>query len=228
MAQHRLQQAIELAQRGERTQARTLLLALVSENPHLELAWMWLATVATSPQERINALRQVLEINPTNDTARNALEKLGETVPESSSTEIEVKASRALLRSLTPLEIGAFIAVVAVLMLVLLGLMFQFGSEEVALPTSTTTPTPTATSTTLPTITPTPFPSNTPGPSPTPLVLPPTWTPEPSITVRPTRTLAPTLTPRPTRTAFPTLTAIFIDEPTKVLQPVTFTPAPEE
>ncbi len=246
MVQNRLQHAIELAQRGERAEARTLLLELVRDNPSLEMGWLWLATVATSPEERLSALRRVVGINPSNETARSALEKLGEPLPAFSQAqeipEVRLPESEtetlsgggpvAFLKGFNPLEIGAFIAVMIILMVILIGLALNFASEEVILPTRTPTPTFTPTETTLPTTTATSFPTNTPGPSPTPLVLPPTWTPLPSVTARPTRTLAPTWTPRPTRTAFPTLTPLFVDEltatPERLLQPVTFTPEAEE
>src|SRR5262249_24448947 len=38
-----------------------------------ESAWLWLASVARDQGERLFALQKVLEINPTNETARKAL-----------------------------------------------------------------------------------------------------------------------------------------------------------
>lgn len=236
MVQNRLQQAIELAQQGKRAEARLILSNLVAEYPDLEMAWLWLATVAASPEERLAALRRVVEINPANQTARAALEKLGEPLPVLPEITSEAPETRALLKGFSAMEIAAFIGVVLIIMAALIIIAIATGSSDEVLPTSTRTPTSTATFTSVPTITLTPSATRTPGPSPTPLVLPPTWTPEPSFTPRPTRTLAPTITPFPTRTPFPSLTPIFIDETTAAsevedaespLQPVTFTPTPE-
>ncbi len=226
--QNRLQQAIELAQQGQRTQARAILIDLVAENPDLELGWLWLATVAATPAERLNALQRVMQINPNNETARAALQKLGAEVPPTGEIADD---SRVLLRRFAPLEVGAFVLIVGVVMLALLVIMLRLGSEEVELPTQTPVPTLTATTTSSPTITPTPRPTITPGPSPTPFSLPPTWTPEPTSTPVPTRTPAPTLTPLPTQTSFPSLTPIYFETTSvpevPILQPVTFTPSPE-
>ncbi len=232
--QNRLQQAIDLAQQGQRTQARAILLDIVAENPTLEMAWLWLATVAATPEERLNALQRVIQMNPENQTARAALQKLGADIPTASpppATEPKTQTG-ALLRGLAPLEIGAFAAIVIIVMLVLLVIMLRLGSEEPELVTPTPQPSLTATTTSSPTPTFTPRPTITPGPSPTVLVLPPTWTPQPSATPRPTRTPAPTLTPLPTRTPFPSLTPIYFETTSvpeaPVLQPVTFTPSPED
>ncbi|MBZ0305784.1 MAG: hypothetical protein K8I82_06920 [Anaerolineae bacterium] len=233
--QNRLQQAIELAQQGQRSQARVLLLDIVAENPTLEMAWIWLATVAATPEERLSALQRVIQINPENQTARAALQKLGADIPPASPLpETQAEPGGTLLRGFAPLEIGAFAVIVIVVMLALLVIMLRLGSEETELPTQTPQPSLTATSTSSPTPSATPRPTITPGPSPTVLVLPPTWTPMPSATPRPTITPAPTLTPLPTGTPFPSLTPIYFEttsvpEETErpVLQPVTFTPSPE-
>ncbi|NJL95234.1 MAG: hypothetical protein HC915_16710, partial [Anaerolineae bacterium] len=51
--QDQLRQAIELAQRGERSAARALLLEVVAQQPDLEAAWLWLASVAADRRERV-------------------------------------------------------------------------------------------------------------------------------------------------------------------------------
>jgi endonuclease YncB( thermonuclease family) len=68
--------AIALARAGDKAGARQLLHQIVTEDPGNEHAWGWLAACAATPSERQQALECVLEINPHNEAARRALEKL--------------------------------------------------------------------------------------------------------------------------------------------------------
>src|SRR5687767_4874782 len=79
MAQDNLKRAIELAQSGQRDEARPLLRAYVEQYPDVEAAWLWLAAVAENRNERIRALQQVIRINPGNQQSRTALEQMGVT-----------------------------------------------------------------------------------------------------------------------------------------------------
>ncbi|NOG48290.1 MAG: hypothetical protein HND48_01715 [Chloroflexi bacterium] len=51
---------------------------VVGQDDRNELAWIWLATVAINANERRDYLRRVLEINPRNQRAREALSRLGD------------------------------------------------------------------------------------------------------------------------------------------------------
>lgn len=204
--QDTLQKAVQLAQSGQRDEARALLLEIVAENPNHEAAWLWLASVAGSQQERIQALETVIKLNPSNAQARAALEKLG-IIPPQKATGIDARIFGE--RPLTPIE--GILVVLVITLIVALALFI--GSRAVGSLSPDPTPTPTATP--LPTITPTttitltPSITPTPGPSPTPFVqptLPPTWTVEPTSTLIPQRTVAPSSTPRPTRTRPPSQT----------------------
>lgn len=68
-----LHQAVELAQAGQRDQARQLLLQFLQNEPNHEVAWLWLASVAGDQAEYQRALNEVLRINPTNQRAQNLL-----------------------------------------------------------------------------------------------------------------------------------------------------------
>ncbi len=68
-----LHQAVELAQAGQRDQARQLLLQFLQNEPNHEVAWLWLASVAGDQVEYQRALNEVLRINPTNQRAQNLL-----------------------------------------------------------------------------------------------------------------------------------------------------------
>lgn len=69
-------QAVELARAGERDAARDAFLRVVDEDPRHELAWMWLAGLVDSLEDKIIACENVLTINPSNQKARTYLERL--------------------------------------------------------------------------------------------------------------------------------------------------------
>lgn len=70
------QQGIAAAKAGQRDGARALLQQAIRLEPANEAAWMWLASVARDQRERVFALQKLLELNPDNETAQRALEKL--------------------------------------------------------------------------------------------------------------------------------------------------------
>lgn len=72
---------IQLAKDGQKEQARQLLQQSIRIEPNNEAAWLWLASVARNPQERIFCLQKLLEINPNNETAIKALEAAGAQPP---------------------------------------------------------------------------------------------------------------------------------------------------
>ncbi len=72
-----LQQAIELARTGDKARARAILEAVIRADEYNEVAWMWMATVVETDGQRREALEIVLEINPENSRAREALNRLG-------------------------------------------------------------------------------------------------------------------------------------------------------
>lgn len=70
------QQGIAAAKAGQKDEARVLLQQAIRLEPGNEAAWMWLASVARDQRERVFALQKLLEINPNNTTARQALDSL--------------------------------------------------------------------------------------------------------------------------------------------------------
>lgn len=218
-----LKQAIELAQAGQRDEARHLLEQIIAQDPRQSLAWLWLATVATNDEERISALLRVLELDPDNQTARAALDKLGVIVPPAGArTEAGTSDDRDLdvlpawlqpkpAPASTPLPkreaflsqrelmIVAGVGVAAIILI----LSLFIGSEVIDslsnTPTPTLTNTPSPIPTWTPSITPTPRPTNT---LPPVLTLPPELTETPTPTITLTRTPRPTWTPLPTRTPY--------------------------
>jgi hypothetical protein len=83
-----LEKAVSYAKARDQDAARALLRQVVAEDPYNEHAWGWLAACAETATERRQALERVLEINPANQAARRALEKLSQpTSPEQPSLE---------------------------------------------------------------------------------------------------------------------------------------------
>lgn len=71
-----LRHAVELARAGKKDAARDVFLRVVEEDPRNELAWMWLAGLVDSLEDKVIACENVLTINPSNERARNYLERL--------------------------------------------------------------------------------------------------------------------------------------------------------
>lgn len=72
-----LQQAIELAQNGNRDEAESLIRQSLTENPNNEIAWIWLSGVTRDVLVKREALSRVLELNPDNNLAKQGLERFG-------------------------------------------------------------------------------------------------------------------------------------------------------
>lgn len=83
--QELLRTGIQAAQSGNKAAARQILRQVIEQDPDSELAWIWLATLADDIAERRAHLERVIAINPANDRARQALEKL-KTVPQTRPT----------------------------------------------------------------------------------------------------------------------------------------------
>ncbi len=79
--QDKLKQAIAAAQRGDKTAARRMLQQVLGEDRDNELAWIWMASVVDSFDERRACLERVLKINPNNARAKEALRRLGFDAP---------------------------------------------------------------------------------------------------------------------------------------------------
>lgn len=76
IAANQLNIAIDAAKKGQRDEAREILLALVEEEPQHELAWLWLSDLMPDLENRIIALENVLTLNPHRTKARQRLTQL--------------------------------------------------------------------------------------------------------------------------------------------------------
>jgi Tol biopolymer transport system component len=93
--QNLLRTAIQAAQGGNKPIARRILQQIVSQDPQNEMAWIWMASVTEALEERQNCLQKVLEINPNNERAKQALEKLKQ-MPSTPGPQREVTAVQPL------------------------------------------------------------------------------------------------------------------------------------
>ncbi len=71
-----LKQGIEAAKQGNNATARRLLETVIAQDDSNELAWIWLASTVGTVRERRFCLEKVLQINPNNNRAREALNAL--------------------------------------------------------------------------------------------------------------------------------------------------------
>jgi twitching motility two-component system response regulator PilG len=69
----RLKAASQEVKAGNKERARHHLQAVVEQYPEHEAAWLWLAEIALSPQETIGHLERVLQINPNQERAQEAI-----------------------------------------------------------------------------------------------------------------------------------------------------------
>lgn len=81
-----LHQAVELAQAGQREEARRLLWQYLQTSPDTEVAWLWLASVAADQAEYERALTEVLRINPANQQVRTLLDQFRQQVARPAAT----------------------------------------------------------------------------------------------------------------------------------------------
>jgi len=205
--QRKLRAGIEAAQQGDKRTARNLLKQVLAEDENNELAWMWLASAVETLEERRACLQRVLQINPKNARAREALSRLSGTREERDRRAVQglrqmqrqQTAGGPRLGSNLPtgyIVIGA-LAVLAVIAIVILGSAFLQqpavpqatpNFEAILNPTSTSTPNPD-------TFTATPFRGVIVTVVRDDSLLPPTFTPSPPPTA--TITLTPSGTPYP-------------------------------
>ena len=188
-----LRAGIEAVRSGDRSGGRRLLESVVRADPKNEVAWVWLASCMPTIADRRACLQRALQINPSNERAREALKKLGGTVPEASvRPPAPARARRGGFDVLNLLLVivGA-VAVFAVLLLIaqadaLFGGPTPTPTIPAAMIRGTNTPVP-------PSATPrTPIPFTGGSGAPT---LPPTFTP--------THTPTATATPMPSPTSVP-------------------------
>ena len=73
-----LKEARALIEAHENRQARALLVELLKTEPTNDTAWVYLATVVDTEEQRVKCLEEALKHNPRNKTAQKALARIKE------------------------------------------------------------------------------------------------------------------------------------------------------
>jgi Tol biopolymer transport system component len=216
-----LGEGIAAIKRGDHATGKKLLMKLLEKDPRNEKAWLWLASCMTDVEDRRKCLLRVLDINPSNERAQQALTAL--TLQSTSSTPINKETLQRLRpaspeppkqprrREREPLVrpasggFSARSAVVGLLAFVMLGasVFLVYQVNKVMNQTRNTAAPMVAQDNSQPILAPTftlpPLPTNAPPTIPpfdgttVAQPLPPTFT----ATPQPTATIAPTSTPTP-------------------------------
>jgi tetratricopeptide (TPR) repeat protein len=76
MSIDKLSYAVQLAKAGNKDKALPLLREIVRTDPDNEAAWLWLHACVDQTEQKVYCLQQALRINPYNQGAKRALEKL--------------------------------------------------------------------------------------------------------------------------------------------------------
>jgi hypothetical protein len=71
-----LQIGIQTARKGNRSSARVIFQQILDADKTNERAWLWMAAIAETSEDRLRYLNAVLRVNPNNTTALRELEKM--------------------------------------------------------------------------------------------------------------------------------------------------------
>ena len=202
----RLREGIDAAKRGDKLSARRLLLQVLSSDANNELALMWMASVVDTLNERRFYLERALQVNPGNNRAREALQRLGVEVPSApagTTTSSSDDLPRLSGGTTNVYLIAAAVVAFAVVAVVVWAVVSSLNAANPTPPTpdveatfsaiiANATATPT-TDTRAPTAT--VLPGIVVSLDPNLITLPPSFTP--TFTPPPTTTPSPTVTPLP-------------------------------
>ena len=92
MSKELLNKAISLIKAGDKKGAKGILRKLIEQEPNNEMAWLWFSVCVVNVENKIFCLKKVIEINPGNPKASQALNKLLQSEP--SLEEIIPKATQ--------------------------------------------------------------------------------------------------------------------------------------
>jgi hypothetical protein len=103
----------EEARKGHKAKAHTLFRQAVEVDPYHEMVWLWLASVVETEEDRRVCFENVLELNPSNPTARRQLQHIEQkALIEVMYPELVRRAPRPVWQKLVRLALMFVIAVV--------------------------------------------------------------------------------------------------------------------
>lgn len=152
-----LQEAITAIKAGDKAKGRRLLSLFLQDNPHHENALLWLSATTNSPTEKRRYFERVLQINPNNQKAKQALAKLDN---EDEAPDLEAMAGGAKpapVQAVKPKGSGNQALIITALVIAACCIFLFIGSALTANRRAAAPPTPSG-------------PTPTRGPSPTPIV----------------------------------------------------------
>ncbi|GAB4409405.1 MAG: hypothetical protein Kow00106_02880 [Anaerolineae bacterium] len=85
--EQRIQRALKALRAGHKDEARSILLSVVDEQEDNERAWLYLSAAVETLEEQQICLENVLSINPTNEKARQGLERVNKALRGRRSAE---------------------------------------------------------------------------------------------------------------------------------------------
>lgn len=123
-----IKQAIEAIKQGNKSNARALLENVIKNEPNNEEAWFMLAHVAQTQEQARSYLGRVININPSNERAKQQLEKLN-AIPSNKQTApqpVTAKESKAVLYIL----LGGIIILLLAVILLLAGIWLKSNNTQ--------------------------------------------------------------------------------------------------
>jgi len=90
-----LNMAIQSAKQGNKQGARVMLRQVLEQDKKNERAMLWMAKTANSPTERKQWLQRVINVNPDNEIASRALEKMATRAEASENRKLATYGSFA-------------------------------------------------------------------------------------------------------------------------------------
>ena len=117
MSDDLITQGISAVEAGDKEQARQLLGEAIRKYPDDERSWGWFYNVAENDTERLKSVKEVLRINPNNARARQLLEKLRGSIPQSTGAGTSTREMAKTRR-----KSAVWMAVIGFIVFVLIGL----------------------------------------------------------------------------------------------------------
>jgi hypothetical protein len=92
MVESETNHAIEVIKQGNLAEGAKILSVVISKNPENELAWLWMSACVGDQEKKIYCLQKVIQLNPSNQSARKGLITFGVEVPPEEPQPVEEAA----------------------------------------------------------------------------------------------------------------------------------------